>query len=263
MWLLATVCAVIVSQAGAGGREGASAPSAAASSGAHASSAAPAQGAAPAAAATIGALIPAASAFPALSLAAASALPESLDFRVLSLALQSTTCAMGRGAIERRPSTLTVIDYSRPSTMPRLWVLDLDTGTVLFEEHVAHGRGSGENLATRFSNTPDSHQSSLGLFVTDEPYVGKHGLSLRLDGLEPGVNDRARERAIVMHGASYVDPRLGASLGRLGRSWGCPALRPEVTRQVIDRIRGGNVLFAYYPDRDWLASSVFLNGCGS
>jgi len=181
---------------------------------------------------------------------------------VLELALSATSCAAASGAIEA-PPTLTLIDYSRPSVEPRLWVFDLSTGELLFKELVAHGRNTGDNLATRFSNEMDSRQTSLGLFVTDDTYVGSNGYSLKLDGLDVGFNDRARARAIVMHGASYVDPQLAAAQGRIGRSWGCPALRTAVATKVIDRIRGGGVIFSYYPDQEWLKSSRFLHGCGS
>jgi hypothetical protein len=181
--------------------------------------------------------------------------------QVLELALNATSCAATSGAIDT-PPTLTLIDYSRPSAEPRLWVFDLATGDLLFKELVAHGRNTGDNLATRFSNDMDSRQTSLGLFVTDDPYVGSNGYSLRLDGLDVGFNDRARDRAIVMHGAPYVDPQLAATQGRIGRSWGCPALRPAVASKVIDRIRGGSVIFSYYPDQEWLQSSRFLN-CGA
>jgi L,D-transpeptidase-like protein len=181
---------------------------------------------------------------------------------VLELALNATSCAATSGAIDA-PPTLTLIDYSRPSVEPRLWVFDLATGDLLFRELVAHGRNTGDNLATKFSNEMDSRQTSLGLFVTDDPYVGSNGYSLRLDGLDVGFNDRARDRAIVMHGAPYVDARLAATQGRIGRSWGCPALRPAIASKVIDRIRGGSVIFSYYPDQEWLQSSRFLHGCQS
>jgi hypothetical protein len=181
---------------------------------------------------------------------------------VLDLALTATSCAAASGAIDAAPPTLTVIDYSLPSTQPRLWVFDLATGDLLFKELVAHGRNTGDNLATKFSNKVDSRQSSIGLFVTDAPYVGSNGYSLRLDGLDVGFNDRARDRAIVMHGAPYVNPEIAAAQGRIGRSWGCPALRTAIAKKVIDRIRGGSVIFSYYPDRDWLQTSRFLN-CGS
>lgn len=181
---------------------------------------------------------------------------------VLELALAAARCALAGGDV-LDPATLTVIDYSRPSIEERLWVFDLRSGELVHRELVAHGEGTGADLATRFSNEPDSHQSSLGLFVTDAPYVGKHGYSLRLRGLEPGVNDRAWERAIVIHGAEYVSRGAIASLGRLGRSWGCPAVRPAVARGMIDRIKGGGLVFAYYPDPEWLASSRFLGACAA
>ncbi|MCY1538321.1 L,D-transpeptidase catalytic domain [compost metagenome] len=152
-----------------------------------------------------------------------------------------------------------MIDYSQPSTARRLWIFDLRRQRLLLSDLVAHGRLSGENFATRFSNTLGSYQSSLGLFRTAESYRGKHGYSLRMDGLESGVNDLARERAIVIHGAAYVDPRLARSQGRIGRSLGCPAVRPEVARMVIDQLKGGQFVFAWYPDRRWLQNSAYLN----
>jgi hypothetical protein len=185
-----------------------------------------------------------------------------IDANVLSLALGAATCAVRSGAIAD-PATLTVVDYSKPSTAKRLWVLDLREHQLLFEELVAHGAGSGENLPTRFSNEAETHQSSLGLFVTEGTYVGKNGYSLRLNGLDEGFNDRARERAIVMHGAPYVSAAFAAAQGRLGRSWGCPALRDDVARQVIDRVKGGGLLFAYYPDPRWLAASKYLGNCAA
>ena len=144
-----------------------------------------------------------------------------------------------------RQGLLTVIDYTLPSTQPRLWVLDLDRGRVLYRELVAHGRRSGENVTKAFSNAPGSLMTSLGLFVTDTPYVGHNGYSLRLRGLQPGVNDRAFERAIVVHGAAYVNQATAEKAGRLGRSWGCPAVRPEIARTLIDTIKGGTVVYAY------------------
>lgn len=177
---------------------------------------------------------------------------------VLALALRAVGCGVASGDIAA-PDTLTVIDYSRPSTEPRLWVLDYQTRRPLFVELVAHGRNTGDNIATRFSDRLDSHQSSLGLFVAGDAYTGSNGYSLRLDGLEPGFNGRARERAIVMHGAPYVDAALAEKQGRLGRSWGCPAVREAVARDIIDLVRGGGVLFSYYPDEAWLTGSRFLN----
>jgi len=185
---------------------------------------------------------------------------RSLDDKVLRLALNAAGCARRVGAVAN-DRLLTVIDYSKASTEPRLWVLDLERERVLFEELVAHGRGSGDNFATAFSNREGSHQTSLGLFRTADTYVGSNGYSLRLDGLEAGVNDLARERAIVMHGAPYVSEVNVRTVGRLGRSHGCPALRPAIARTVIDTIKQGSLVFAYYPDRQWLQGSRFLNSC--
>ena len=183
----------------------------------------------------------------------------SIDTDVFDLALGAASCAVKSGAV-RNPRTLTVIDYSRPSTEKRLWVYDLASSELLYEELVAHGQGSGANIASRFSNLPDTHMTSLGLFVTDTTYVGRNGYSLRLDGLDQGVNDRARERAIVMHGAPYVSDTFVKSNGRLGRSWGCPAVSDVVARELIDRVKGGGLVFAYYPDAEWLKTSRYLGG---
>ena len=185
-----------------------------------------------------------------------------LQSHVLRLAFDATACASRRGLISK-PQLLTVIDYSRPSTEPRLWVFDVASRRLVFHERVAHGRNSGDNLTTRFSNEPGSLQTSLGLFVTAGTYVGRNGYSLRLRGLEQGVNDRAEARAIVIHGAPYVSTETTRTLGRLGRSWGCPAVSLDVARGLIDTIKGGSAVFAYYPDSDWLDRSDFLlPSCG-
>ena len=181
---------------------------------------------------------------------------------VAEMAMQAASCAASAGDVVR-PSTLTIIDYSRPSTEPRLWVLDLANRKVLFTELVAHGRGSGALMATRFSNEEGSHASSLGLFVTGDPYQGAHGYSMRLRGLETGINDQAFDRAIVMHPAPYVDAAFAKDAGRLGLSWGCPALRPAISKRVIDTIKSGSLLFAYYPDEDWLTTSKYLGSCAA
>lgn len=183
------------------------------------------------------------------------------DPKVLALALEAAECAAASGAVA--PALrLAVIDYSRPSTERRLWVFDLQSTQLLYTEHVAHGKGSGENFPNAFSNRESSHQSSLGLFATAETYIGGNGYSLRMDGLEPGINDQARARAIVMHGAPYVDPAMARHQGRLGRSFGCPAVRPAVANAVIDTLKQGQLIFAYYPDQQWLANSRFFR-CGA
>ena len=185
-----------------------------------------------------------------------------LSREIFNLALGAASCAVRSGDVEDL-ATLTVIDYSRPSTKKRLWVFDVRTRTRLYEELVAHGRGTGGNLAKAFSNQPESHQSSLGLFRTEDTYEGKNGYSLRLHGLDEGYNDLAYTRAIVMHGAPYVSDKIARSKGRLGRSWGCPALREGIAREVIDTVKGRGLIFAYYPDPAWLASSKYLHDCAS
>ena len=185
-----------------------------------------------------------------------------LNPRALGAALATSRCAASEGELPAEgPPILAVIDYSRPSTEPRLWVFDLEAGTLLFREHVAHGQGSGEDRATRFSNQPNSHQTSLGLFRTAETYQGQHGYSLRLDGLEPGLNDRARARDIVIHGADYVSDDFIARVGRLGRSWGCPAVDEAVSARLIDTIKGGAPVYAWTADPDWISESALLQ-CG-
>ena len=193
---------------------------------------------------------------------AVAAEPRPVSTDVLELAFNAASCAVRAGSVQA-PATLTVIDYSKPSTEKRLWVFDMRTRAVLYEELVAHGMGTGDNVASAFSNEPDSHKTSLGLFVTEGTYIGKNGYSLRLNGLDQGFNDRARERAIVMHGAPYVSEAFAQTQGRLGRSWGCPALREAVARQVIDTVKGGNLVFAYYPDAQWLKTSQYLGDCAA
>ena len=183
-----------------------------------------------------------------------------IETDVFEMALNAASCAVRSGAVNA-PPTLTVIDYSKPSTERRLWVFDLKAKELVYEELVAHGQGSGANMATKFSNENESHQTSLGLFVTRDTYVGKNGYSLRLDGLDRGVNDRARERAIVMHGAPYVSDAFVKANGRLGRSWGCPAVSDAVAKKLIDVVKGGGLVFSYYPDAEWLKTSKYLGGC--
>ena len=185
-----------------------------------------------------------------------------VDKKVFKMALGAARCAVKSG-VTSDPKTLTVIDYSKPSTATRFWVFDLNKRELLYEELVAHGQGSGENLATMFSNEADTHRTSIGLFVTQDTYVGRNGYSLRLNGLDRGFNDRARARAIVMHGAPYVSASFAKAQGRLGRSWGCPALSEAVARNVIDTVKGGSLVFSYYPDKNWLQSSKYLGDCGA
>jgi hypothetical protein len=154
---------------------------------------------------------------------------------------------------------LTVIDFSLPSTQKRLWIIEINSGEIIHHGFVSHGRNSGDLYAEKFSNTNSSYMSSLGFYLTGETYQGKHGYSLRLDGLEAGFNDKARERAIVIHGATYAEEAFIHQTGRLGRSLGCPALPQEETTLVIDLIKDQSVLFIYGNDSNYLTSSDILN----
>ncbi|WP_433739651.1 murein L,D-transpeptidase catalytic domain family protein [Pseudomonas putida] len=194
-----------------------------------------------------------------LEVALAKAAPNA-NAKVIALAVRATQCTRAQGAAPAQ--RLAVIDYSLPSTEQRLWVFDLKKRKLLFHELVAHGRNSGENMATQFSNQNESFATSLGLFRTQESYRGQNGYSLRMEGLEPGFNDNAFDRAIVIHGAPYVSPVLARANGRIGRSLGCPAVRPAIAHRLIDSMKDGQLLFSYYPDQRWLKSSSYIN-CGS
>lgn len=169
---------------------------------------------------------------------------QGLSPKVLTKALDAVSAARARG-VSGKADRLTVIDYSLPSTTPRLWVLDLAQGKVLFHELVAHGAGSGDKYATRFSNVNDSRATSLGLFLTADTYEGGNGYSLKLKGLDAGVNDQAETRHIVMHGAWYVSEDHARQFGMIGRSWGCPALSQTIAPAVIDAIKDGSFVYAY------------------
>lgn len=154
---------------------------------------------------------------------------------------------------------MTLIDFSKPSTEKRLFVFDMEKKEIVYSSVVAHGRNSGANYATSFSNKNESYQSSLGFYLTENTYQGKNGYSLVLDGLEKGINDRAKQRAIVMHGAAYANPSTIAS-GRLGRSLGCPALPQALAKPIIDTIKKGSVLFIYANNKEYRTQSTLLAG---
>lgn len=175
------------------------------------------------------------------------ALPE---LKTFSEALKGFYLLKEKGVIHK--DVLTLIDFSLSSTLKRLWVIDLTTNTILFQSLVAHGRNTGEEFATAFSNVNSSNKSSLGFYATGEIYQGKHGMSLRLDGLERGVNDNARERAVVMHGADYVSESFVRDHKRLGRSQGCPAIPVELTNDIIQAIKGKSCLYIYHPSRSFM-----------
>ncbi len=154
---------------------------------------------------------------------------------------------------------ITLIDYSKPSTEERLYVIDITHKKLLFKSHVAHGRNSGANYARSFSNLTGSYKSSLGFYLTENTYQGANGYSLILNGLERGINDNAKQRAIVMHGADYCNPAITRTAGRLGRSLGCPALPRKVCKSVIDTIKGGTLLFIYADNPQYTQQSPILS----
>jgi len=184
---------------------------------------------------------------------------DNLDPDVLKLGLNAYLNARKKGL--DRKQLLTIIDYSKPSTERRLWVVDLKRAKVLFNTWVTHGKNSGKVNATSFSNQPGSLKSSIGVFLTTrETYVGGNGYSLRMQGLERGINDNAYRRDIVFHGAWYAAGNIVKKYGLLGRSWGCPAVSEDTARPLIDTIKDNTLVVAYYPDRNWLRNSSFLAG---
>lgn len=179
-----------------------------------------------------------------------------LDPRVLSLGLQAYNKLHLQGYDTQQ--VLTIVDYSKPSTQPRLWVINLKDLQVPVQTLVAHGENSGGNMATSFSDAPTSLKSSIGVYLTGNTYIGKHGYSLRLNGLEPGFNSNAAAREIVIHAANYVSTAFASIHGRLGRSWGCMAVNPAISNTLISQIKDGTVVFAYYPDQNWLHHSTYF-----
>lgn len=161
---------------------------------------------------------------------------------------------------EKKKEVLTLIDFSKPSSEERLYVLDMKNKELLYSTVVSHGKKSGDLYATSFSNVNGSNKSSLGFYITENTYYGGSGYSLILDGLEKGINDRAKQRAIVIHGSRYAEPSVIASSGKLGRSLGCPALPKTLSKAIIDIIKGGSLLFIYADDENYLADSPILSG---
>ena len=157
-------------------------------------------------------------------------------------------------------SILTIIDFSKSSREKRLFVVDLKKQALLFKSVVAHGRNTGEEFARSFSNDMNSHKSSLGFYITGATYQGSNGFSMMLNGVEKGFNDKAKDRAIVMHGADYASEQAILHKGYLGRSYGCPALPRAVNQKIIETIKEGNCMFIYYPDQKYLSNSRMING---
>lgn len=178
---------------------------------------------------------------------------------VFELALKGFEKLQQQGVLST-DSILTIVDFSKSSRQKRLVVIDLKTKEVVFNTVVAHGRNTGQEFARSFSNQPRSNKSSLGFYVTKGTYMGSNGYSLKLDGFEKGINDKAMERAIVMHAADYANEEVIGRKGYLGRSFGCPAVPQKVSKKIIDKIKNGNALFVYFPDQKYLNSSKLLNG---
>ena len=162
------------------------------------------------------------------------------------------------GKLPETSNLISIVDFSLSSTQKRLWVIDLEKKVVVFNSLVAHGKNTGEEFAQKFSNTESSYQSSLGFYITESTYNGSNGYSLKLLGMDPGYNDAALQRAIVMHGADYVSEDFIKSQKRIGRSWGCPAVPRALAEPIINTIKGKNVLFIYYPDEQYLSTSEWL-----
>jgi hypothetical protein len=164
-----------------------------------------------------------------------------------------------KAANKIKNNLLTIIDFSLSSTVERMWIVDMNKLKVIDYSLVAHGRNSGDEFPKEFSNRPSSNQSSLGFFLTDNTYYGKHGISLYLDGVEPDVNDKARERSIVIHGADYVSRDFIKTAGRLGRSFGCPSIPMDNHEKIISVLSGRSCIYIYYPDEKYLSTSGLLN----
>jgi hypothetical protein len=183
-------------------------------------------------------------------------LQNKLSYEVFEISLKGFHKIKEKFSIDK--SIITIIDYSKPSTEKRFFLIDLLNKKILYSSLVAHGRNSGGNVAHVFSNRSGSLQSSLGFYITSHTYYGKHGYSLRLKGLEKGINDKAEQRTIVIHKADYVSNNFIKKYGRLGRSWGCPALPNSISKQIIDLIKDGTCLFIYGKNKNYLKRSSFL-----
>ncbi|MCU7617746.1 murein L,D-transpeptidase catalytic domain family protein [Chryseobacterium sp. PBS4-4] len=181
-----------------------------------------------------------------------------LQFDVFAKALIGFENLKKAGKLNQEAHLLTICDFSMSSNTKRLWVIDTNEKKVLFNSLVAHGKNTGEEFATNFSNTESSLQSSMGFYITESTYNGDNGYSLKLLGMDKGFNDAAYKRAVVMHGADYVSEEFAATHKRIGRSWGCPAIPRALTEPIINTIKGKNCLFIYYPDENYLSSSEWL-----
>lgn len=188
---------------------------------------------------------------------AISSQASNINPKVLKLSLTAYLKARQEGLDKKQ--LLTVVDYSKPSTERRLWVIDLKNAKVLFNTWVSHGKNSGTLNSTSFSNEMHSLKSSIGVFLTRDTYFGGKGYSLRIQGLEKGINDNVLRRDIIFHGAWYASPNVAKQYGMLGRSWGCLAVNEDTIKPLVDTIKNDTLVVAYYPDQHWLNNSSFLN----
>lgn len=184
---------------------------------------------------------------------------QKLNPEVFNKAMRGYLNLQGAGKLNNDKQILSVVDFTKSSTQNRLWIIDLKAKKVVYNTYVAHGQGSGEDFATNFSNQDGTHASSLGFYVTADTYIGQHGNSLRLNGMDNDFNDAALSRGIVVHAADYVSQSNIAGQGRLGRSWGCPAVAPELAQPIINIIKGGTCLFIYYPQPKYLKMAYWMN----
>ena len=180
-----------------------------------------------------------------------------LDYEAFRYAVIGYFNLKEEGALSEKP-LITIIDFNKPSTEKRFYTIDLEERKLVYYTYVAHGKNSGELYATEFSNNVGSLQSSLGFVITAETYIGSKGYSLRLDGTEEDYNSKVRERAVVMHGSNYVNEDFIKQQGRLGRSWGCPALPSHLNKQIIDTIKEGTVIFTFYKDDNYFAHNKII-----
>ena len=185
-------------------------------------------------------------------------LQAGLQEEAFELAYEGYYKLLEQGRMSKK-DVLTIADFSKPSSEKRLFVIDMEEGKILFQTLVAHGRKSGLIYATEFSNKPESNKSSLGFYLTMQPYYGGKGYALRLQGLEKGINDNAFERAIVLHGSDYVTSQFANNNGYLGRSLGCPAVPTKQTKAIINSIKNGSLLFIYHPTEEYKTKSTILN----
>ena len=184
---------------------------------------------------------------------------DGLDERAFEYAWRGYHNLVKRGIIQRK-SVLSICDFSQSSRNKRMYVIDLAHKKLLYRTYVAHGQNSGEEFATSFSNEPDSYKSSLGFYITQRTYMGRNGLSLRLDGVDSGYNDMAMKRQIVLHGSSYVGEKYMQDYGNLGTSLGCPALPLDMSGRIIRAVKDGSCLLIYYPTQQYLDNSAILHG---